>query len=298
MTTYLFDPHIHMISRTTDDYEKMASAGIRAVVEPAFWLGQPRTSRGTFIDYFKTLLGWERFRARQFGIRHFCTLGLNSKEANNEALADEVMEILPYFIFKEDVLGIGEIGFDEMNAREEKYFQAQLILAREHDLPVQIHTPHRDKKKGTLRSMDLCEDIGLSPEQVLIDHNNEETIAAVLDRGYWAGHTIYPHTKMDAARMVKIVQEYGSEKILVNSSADWGLSDPLAVPKTAVLMTKASIASEKIHDIFWNNPCRFFEKSGQFNKEELEKEVAVDQRNFYEGNSVLRGQEAKVNRNP
>jgi predicted metal-dependent TIM-barrel fold hydrolase len=38
-----FDPHIHMTSRTTDDLEAMSDAGVRAVIEPAFWLGQPRT---------------------------------------------------------------------------------------------------------------------------------------------------------------------------------------------------------------------------------------------------------------
>jgi len=66
-----FDPHIHMTSRTTDDYENMAKAGIRAVIEPAFWLGQPRTTLGAFVDYFSSLVGWERFRAAQFGIAHY-----------------------------------------------------------------------------------------------------------------------------------------------------------------------------------------------------------------------------------
>ena len=60
-------------------------------VKPAFWLGQPRTHVGTFIDYLSSLVGWERFRAAQFGIRHYCTIGLNSKEANNEELAEGVM---------------------------------------------------------------------------------------------------------------------------------------------------------------------------------------------------------------
>ena len=82
----IFDPHIHMTSRSTDDYEAMARAGILAIVEPAFWLGQPRTHVGSFVDYFNSLLGWERFRASQFGIRHFCTIGLNPKEANNPTL--------------------------------------------------------------------------------------------------------------------------------------------------------------------------------------------------------------------
>ena len=81
-----------MSSRTTDDYERMRDAGIVAVIEPAFWQGQPRTNVGSFIDYLSSLVGWERFRASQFGIRHYCTIGLNSKEANNEALAEAVLD--------------------------------------------------------------------------------------------------------------------------------------------------------------------------------------------------------------
>ena len=95
-----FDPHIHMYSRTTDDYQAMAAAGIRAIIEPAFWLGQPRTNVGSFIDYFSSLVGWEKFRASQFGIAHYCAIGLNSKEANDEGLAREVLEILPQFALK------------------------------------------------------------------------------------------------------------------------------------------------------------------------------------------------------
>ena len=104
------DPHIHMSARTTDDYERMASAGIVAVIESAFWLGQPRTHVGTFIDYLSSLVGWERFRASQFGVRHYCTIGLNSKEANNEALAEQVLDVLPLFLGKEGVVAVGEIG--------------------------------------------------------------------------------------------------------------------------------------------------------------------------------------------
>ena len=99
-----FDPHIHVTSRTTDDLENMAAAGVRAIIEPAFWIGQPRTSLGSFVDYFSSLIGWERFRASQFGIAHYCAIGLNAKEANNEALAREVLEIVPRFALKEGVV--------------------------------------------------------------------------------------------------------------------------------------------------------------------------------------------------
>ena len=193
------DPHTHMISRTTDDYEAMAASGVVAVIEPAFWVGQPRTHVGTYIDYLSAIIGFERFRAGQFGIRHYCTIGLNSKEANNEALAEEVMELLPQFALKEGVVAIGEIGYDEQTDLEDKYFRLQLELAKELDLPVMIHTPHRDKKRGTTRSMDVCEEHGLDPSRIVVDHNNEETVREVLDRGYWAAFSICLLYTSDAA---------------------------------------------------------------------------------------------------
>src|SRR5262249_3355219 len=155
-------------------------------IEPSFWQGQPRTEVGTFKDYFSSLIGWERFRASQFGIKHYCTIGLNSKEANNEALAEQVIELLPLYATKEGVVGIGEIGYDDQTKAEDKYFRIQLELAKELNLPVQIHTPHRDKKRGTSRSMDVCIEHGIAPSKVIIDHNNEETVQEVLDRGFWA----------------------------------------------------------------------------------------------------------------
>ncbi|MGI9544212.1 MAG: TatD family hydrolase [Cyclobacteriaceae bacterium] len=283
------DPHVHMTSRTTDDYQAMRAAGVVAIIEPAFWLGQPRTEVGSFKDYYSSLIGWERFRASQFGIKHYCTIGLNSKEANNEALAEQVMELLPLFISKEGVVGIGEIGYDDQTEAEDKYFRLQLDLAHEMDMLVQIHTPHRDKKAGTSRSMDVCEEHGLAPASVIVDHNNEETVKEVLDRGFWAAFTIYPFTKMGNERMVEIVKQYGSERIFINSAADWGISDPLAVPKTAALMQERGIAEEDIRMVCYQNALTAFSQSGQMNETDWLEQAGVDQSQKFEGSSVLRG---------
>ncbi len=293
----MFDPHIHMTSRTTDDYQAMAAAGVRVVLEPAFWLGQPRTHVGSFDDYFAALVGWERFRASQFGVHHVCTMGLNPKEANDPGVAAGVIELLPRYLEKEGVVAVGEIGFDEMSADEEKYFSLQIELARAHGLPILIHTPHRDKKRGTERSIAVVREHGFPEERVLIDHNNEETLPLVLDTGCWAGHSIYPNTKMDEERMVKLVQRYGAERMIINSAADWGVSDPLKVPKTAVKMREAGIAPEQIETIVWKNPIAFFGQSGRLDLEVLAKlhePAEVDQRELFEGNSVLRGQSPVV----
>jgi len=286
----LFDPHIHMTSRTTDDYQAMAAAGIVAVVEPAFWLGQPRTSVGTFEDYFGGLLGWERFRASQFGVRHYCTLALNPKEANDPRVASDVLALLPRYLDKDGVVAVGEIGFDDQTPAEEESFVRQLELARAHDLPALVHTPHRDKKRGTERSLAIVRELRFPEERVLIDHNNEETLPLVLATGCWAAHSIYPATKMDEDRMTTLVARYGPERILVNSAADWGVSDPLKVPKTVARMRERGIPDATIETIVWRNPLRFFAQSGRLDLGALGEPPAIDQRELWSGNSVLRGQ--------
>ncbi|MGV3589729.1 MAG: TatD family hydrolase [Adhaeribacter sp.] len=283
------DPHVHMTSRTTDDYEAMRNAGIVAMIEPAFWMGQPRTEAGTFKDYYSHLIGFERFRASQFGIKHYCTIGLNSKEANNEPLAEEVMELLPLFVLKEGVVGVGEIGYDDQTPAEDKYYRLQLDLAKEVNLPVQIHTPHRDKRKGTLRSMEVALEHGLEPGMVIVDHNNEETVKDVLDRGFWAAFTIYPHTKMGNERMTEIVRQYGHERIMINSAADWGISDPLAVPKTAQLMLERGISEESVRMVTYQNALAAFGQSGQMQESDWLEASPVDQSLKFSGNSILRG---------
>lgn len=288
-TDIYIDPHIHAVSRTTDDYEAMRAAGVVAIIEPAFWFGQPRTSASSFQDYFGMLVGWERFRAAQFGIRHYCAIGLNSKEANQEKLADEVMELLPLYACKEGVVAIGEIGYDDMSDLEDRYFRKQLDLARELDMLVMIHTPHRNKKQGTSQSMDRCIEHGLAPSSVIIDHNNEETVKEVLDRGFWAAFTLYPGTKMGNERMVEIVKQYGTERIIVDSAADWGKSDPLAVPKTAKLMAERGIDAAAIRKVTYENALAAYGQSGQMKEEDWLTPDPIDQRQLLYGNSVLRG---------
>ncbi len=284
----MFDPHIHMTSRTTDDYEAMARAGIVGVLEPAFWLGQPRTHVGTFVDYFNSLIGWERFRAGQFGIAHYCTIGLNPKEANDTRLAEPVLELLPRYLAKDGVVGVGEIGYDDVTDAEEKVFAAQLELAKKLNLPALVHTPHRDKKKGTERSLALVKEVGIAEELVLIDHNNEETLPLVKQTACWAGHSIYPDTKMTEARMVELLKRFGTERMIVNSAADWGKSDPLKVPKTAEAMRGAGFADDAIETVVWHNPVAFFAQSGRLDASLFGG--AFDQAELFAGNSVLRGQ--------
>jgi predicted metal-dependent TIM-barrel fold hydrolase len=279
----IFDPHIHMTSRTTDDYERMAAAGVRALVEPSFWLGQPRTSVGSFVDYFDGLVGWEPYRAAQFGIHHHCAIALNPKEANDPRCVG-VLEVLPRYLVKDRVVAVGEVGYDSMTAQEDDAFAAQLSLAIEHDLPALVHTPHRDKARGTERSLKVIAESGIDPGRVVLDHLNEVTVEMVAGTGCWMGFSIYPETKMSPSRMVAILQSYGLQRTLVNSAADWGRSDPLLTLRTGEAMLAAGFSDDDVDTVLWRNPVEFY---GQSKRLDLESDL--DPSTTFADNTILRG---------
>lgn len=280
----IFDPHIHMTSRTTDDYQAMYASGVRALVEPSFWLGQPRTSPESFYDYFDALLGWEPFRAAQYGIAHHCTLALNPKEANDPRCTP-VLEELPRYLVKDGVVAVGEIGYDSMTPAEDVALAAQLQLAAEYALPAMVHTPHRDKLTGLRRTIDVVRESNLDPEHVLLDHLNETTVKDAADSGSWLGFSIYPDTKMDEDRMVSVLRDHGTDRVLVNSAADWGKSDPLKTRKVADAMLAAGFSEDDVDKVLWRNPVEFYGLSGR-----LQLDVPAPQA-LHEGNSILRGGE-------
>ncbi|MEU7577064.1 TatD family hydrolase [Streptomyces sp. NPDC041068] len=278
----IFDPHIHMTSRTTDDYRAMYAAGVRAVVEPAFWLGQPRTAPASFYDYFDSLLGWEPFRAAQYGIAHHCTIALNPKEANDPRCTP-VLDELPRYLVKDNVVAVGEIGYDSMTPAEDAALAAQLQLAADHELPALVHTPHRDKLAGLRRTIDVVRESALSPGRVLIDHLNETTVKEAKDSGCWLGFSVYPDTKMDEERMITILRDVGPERVLVNSAADWGKSDPLKTRKVADAMLADGFDEDDVDLVLWRNPVAFYSLSGRLALDVQEPGAS------HEGNSILRG---------
>jgi uncharacterized protein len=259
----IFDPHCHMVTRTTDDYERMALCGIAAVVEPSFWLGQPRRRAGTFFDYFDQLCGFERKRAGNHLIEHRAAIALNPREANDRELAAEVLREIPRWLDNPSVVAVGEIGFDDITDAEEDAVRAQFQMARAAGLPVIVHLPHVRKLDGLRRTLKVIRELKFPAELVDLDHNTEETIEEALASGCWCGHTIYPVTKLSPERAVSILEKHGTDRMLLNSSCDWGPSDPLSVPRAVLEMRRRGFAPERIRKVVWENPLAFYRPSGR-----------------------------------
>ncbi len=260
------EPHAHMISRVTDDYERLALAGCRAVCEPAFWAGFDRSSVAGFRDYFRQLTEEEPRRAARHGLKHYSWLCLNPKEAEDPGFAREVLQIIPEFLGRPNVLGIGEIGLNKNTRNELAVFEEHLALAEKHGSLVLIHTPHlEDKLKGTRLILDSLRNFPkIPPHRVIVDHAEEHTVRAILAAGHWAGLTLYPVSKCTAPRAADILELCGPERLWVNSACDWGPSDPLAPPKLGLELRARGQSWDAVDRVLFRNPRGFLRQGGKF----------------------------------
>jgi predicted metal-dependent TIM-barrel fold hydrolase len=274
----IIEPHIHMYSRTTDDYQRMFAAGIRACVEPSFWLGTSRRYAGTFFDYFQLILEFETVRARRFGIDHYAAVSVNPKEAENVALAREVIAGMEEYLDHPRCVALGEIGFNNITSNEETVFVEQLELARRKHMPIIIHLPHFHKPEGARRILAILEAAGIPQETILVDHNTEETMPLLRDSGYYLGLTVYPISKLTPERVSAIIREHGSERVLVNGSADWGVSDPLSLLKVVEHLKRDGHPDPTIRSLVFETANAFYSQSPKW-KPELNL-TPVDPREF------------------
>ena len=261
----IIEPHIHMLSRTTNEYQAMYAAGIRACVEPSFWLGTNRRYAGSFFDYFRLILDFETVRAARFGIDHYCAIAMNPKEADDRALADEVIDGLAPYLDHPRCVAMGEIGLNLNTPNEEYAMIRQLRMAEERQMPVILHTPHVDKLRGTLRILDIIKSEGFTVGRIDVDHNTEETIKHTLDSGCYAGMTVYPYSKLNPQRVSAMVKPSGHARVIVNGSADWGVSDPLSLVKVVEYMRGDGHSEAVIADLVIKTAMRFYSASPRWN---------------------------------
>ena len=258
----IIEPHIHMYSRTTDDYQAMYAAGIRACVEPSFWLGANRRYAGTFFDYFSLILEFETVRARRFGVDHYAAVSFNPKEAEDSALVDEVLAGMGEYLDHERCVALGEIGFNNITDNEEYAFKRQLEIAKARDMLVIIHLPHFNKPEGIARTVKCLREVDMDETKIYLDHNTEETIeTAVAETQCYCGMTVYPISKLDPQRVSDIIRNVGSERMIVSGSADWGVSDPLALVKVVKYMQDDGHDDETIGRLVFGNANAFYSQS-------------------------------------
>ena len=154
------------------------------------------------------------------------------------------------------IIAIGEIGLEDLTEKEYEVFKKQLDIAEETKTNVIIHTPRKNKSNVIDEILDILPQ-HISSKHVIIDHINPNVIEKVINTDYTLGLTVQPQ-KMDKYEAVKILDEYGFDKFLLNSDISNKPSDPLSVPKTIRELTKQNFNQKDIEKIAFKNAEKFF----------------------------------------
>jgi predicted metal-dependent TIM-barrel fold hydrolase len=183
-------------------------------------------------------------------------------------MAIDALEPMKKYLERERVIAVGELGYNLINDLEEEVFVKQMDIATAKNMLMMIHLPHNNKLEGMKRIERILNSENNSSKnyergKILIDHNTEETLEKTIEMGAWAGLTVYPLTKLTPERAIKLIKKYGTEHIMINSSADWGISDPLSVPIVAREMRKEGFSNNDIENVTFYNAYEFYKQSSR-----------------------------------
>ena len=76
--------------------------------------------------------------------------------------------------------------------------------------------------------------------------------------------TLYPESKTTPHRAIDMLELYGGERVWLNSACDWGISDPLTVPKTMLEMKRRGYDEDFVEKVAYHNPVAFMSQCEKF----------------------------------
>lgn len=244
---YYIDAHTHISALTVENFAAMHLAGIRTVVSPV-QLGCGRALQPeTIVDVWHAQFEKHFKRCRQMFINPYAMIGISMVATPAHGL-DRLYPVLEEFIAREDVLAVGEIGFEPGSATnadhdyQKELLRVQIAIAKKFNKVVNIHTPNASIKKiaATEETLALCAEVGIDMDRVVVDHCSIDNIEKVLSAGAYAAISVQPWRNIAPELAADWILKYPSDHIIVDSDSSELISDPLAVAKTAAALRKKS----------------------------------------------------------
>lgn len=253
----MIDAHIHADCRPYEDFEKMAVAGIESALTLAHDPMRMSTS-AVVLDHFYRIIENDFKRAENNGLTLKAALGLHPRSICQDYKL--VLRKLPWFLERDEVAALGEIGLETASDIEKEVFRTQLQMADEMGIKVAVHTPRRNKREVTIKTLSIIED-NINESQVVVDHVDPSIIDLVADFDGMLGVTVQPQ-KMTPAEAVELLDEtfteYGADRFMLDSDMSSSPSDPLSVPKTVHQLKLAGWEWKKINMLCQRNAADFY----------------------------------------
>lgn len=257
----IIDAHVHMDRVAGEDILRMAMGGVEVAIIPTPHLMSGIFYPATLIELWEKTLGYMVKYAISLGINCFATLSVPFYGLTAEGF-DQCLKALPNYLKEERVVGIGEIGLDAGNEGEVKLFRTQLNIAKEHNLPVIVHTPTPREPQTpavTRQIIDVIKGENFPLERVILDHTGKNTLDLRLNSGAVTGLSIC-YDKLTAEDAAEIVINNPAKRasIALGSELGYGGGGHLSIPKAAWALKMSGLERKEIERVTWDNPKRFF----------------------------------------
>lgn len=255
----IIDTHIHSIFRSNDDFISLVSKGITKAISVTFYPIVPLYSN-TLIDLFDWIVEDEPRRTKSTGIIILPAIGIHPrsipKDLSNENLQKFKLK-LQNAIEEKKIVALGEIGLESANAKEKEVFDFQLQIAKEFDFPVIVHTPRRNKKEITEKSIELL--LKNKIEKGVLDHIDEQNYSLAKKISLNLGLTVQIG-KLTPENFYKIVNENEHEidRFVLNTDIGRDEADLYAAYKVIKILKNKEFNKSKIDLIASKNAKKLF----------------------------------------
>ncbi len=257
----IIDTHLHVDKLSLMDLQTIAIAGVEAAVVPTGHYLPLLTSADSLLMIWRNLSDYQVGVCRSLGLVIRVTLSVPFSGLGVEA-ARECLKQLPRYLENENVVGIGEIGLDSGSEDEVKLFRAQLNIAREHHLPVIIHTatPFESQAVAILdRVVDIIREEKFPMERAVLDHSGRNTLEARLKSGAMVGLGIcFDKLRPDDVADIVMENPDHRDRFLINSELGYFGQGFFSVPRAVLSMRQRGLPREEIEKMTWDNPKKFF----------------------------------------
>ncbi|WP_256301737.1 TatD family hydrolase [Haloarchaeobius salinus] len=288
------DVHQHTQSLTWNEREAFDISGCRATVMIAasyYW----SPYRPVSAEDVRFLWDDAIRRAARFNDSHFyeqyLAIGIHtwSRVTNPES----ALAHLPDYCDLDAVVAVGETGIDSSQHtlqwdldEQRAVVREQFSIADDAGLPVIVHTPggkdtvsdqytdyyeeldadfpaahfepETAKRAALGIDLELVDEVGISEERVLIDHADETIVADVLEGtncylGFSVGSPWF--RGVDANLVASVIEEYGSERIIVDTDMLGAMKhDPYTMKRLILDLSRLGVSHSDIRNVVYENP--------------------------------------------
>lgn len=249
----IIDAHLHADCRPVEDFKNMKIAGVNAIVSCAYDPLEMKKSNVSF-EHFNRIINREAKRVENEGIKLYCAVGVHPRAIPTDF--DKVIEKLPEYLEKKNVIAIGEIGLETADDLEQKVFVEQLKIADENNYKIIVHTPRTNKVEITEKIVKLLDE-HINPRLVQLDHVDFSIVDSIIDKEYSLGITIQP-LKMSTEETIQMLEKYGYDKFILDSDISYAPSNPLSLPETKHELEKRGVNKNSINKVMFENMLKFY----------------------------------------